>query len=567
MAAVASSADGDVELQTETFDIATKIQAETTHPRPSTSVTRTIWPYDAFWEVRLLTINNLRTSFNSTGTPPNYLRHVKFVLGDYPKAGQSTRLDFSDQKDRVGIYAKWPKTNLKLDDPRRPAYLVEYFPNPEYTLDKNTRKLLHPKNDRPIGPDDPLLGIVCYFRTDWIGANMANLSPECLAAFFCLFRSELESEPDAAEGNLLKSVPFSFLEEYSLSSYMSSPSYPCVRQGLSFSLRYHLRYYSCSLSSVHKTSSTLSGIRCNRDGGTLRLPENSLTITEESISAVFLTDLSRAGAFVVGIFHDEFIQRKETPKQLSRYDCEADGIITFQNITWSLLRDWHTKWIESLHKIDFFLANKVQDVIKPHLRKRLMYDDDKLQRSELYFSLLQSLRIFSTGIKSNAKQLKGMVGESRKEYGDAIAGFKDAERGASVVNEKWEPIVRSLEVIETDLVGRVDRQIEDVKSLRDGTFYGMHIYDAAPPDDPDSDAKNQQRFWAITAGVALITYALGAIGLTSFKWRDHWQGSRFRRKFVPGGIGMTVRRWYDECKWVATGKRAWGDEEGGVRTG
>lgn len=46
---------------------------------------------------------------------------------------------------------------------------------------------------------------------------------------------------------------------------------------------------------------------------------------------------------------------------------------------------------------------------------KLMYDNDKLQRSEVYFSLLQLLRIFSEWITSSRADLGKLVEASRND--------------------------------------------------------------------------------------------------------------------------------------------------------
>ncbi|KAI0849836.1 hypothetical protein F5Y00DRAFT_261283 [Daldinia vernicosa] len=228
----------------------------------------------------------------------------------------------------------------------------------------------------------------------------------------------------------------------------------------------------------------------------------------------------------------------------------------------SLLQCWHDEWIGSLRNLDGLLITTVRDVTEPESREPLMYDDDKLQRSELYFSVLQLLRIFSADIKDNISQLKKAKDGAQKEF-DIIVGdytnIKDLDSTVPFLQEKWKSLDEKLESIENDLIRRVDRQIEDVKSLRDGlfnaqavreavkgrqlnrylfvftvitiiftplsfvaTFYGMHLFDGADADGAESVRNNQKRFWGVFFGVAIVTYILGLLGITSFGWKKWW---------------------------------------------
>jgi hypothetical protein len=106
-----------------------------------------------------------------------------------------------------------------------------------------------------------------------------------------------------------------------------------------------------------------------------------------------------------------------------------------------------------------------------------MYDNDDLERSQFYFSLLQMLRIFSEYIIRNMEDLKlaatlsnQKVRESRMgliKPGDRVT-HQDFANASKIVAWNWEAVLALHATEGRALLDRIARHIATVESLRDG---------------------------------------------------------------------------------------------------
>ena len=100
--------------------------------------------------------------------------------------------------------------------------------------------------------------------------------------------------------------------------------------------------------------------------------------------------------------------------------------------------------------------------------------DSSFKRSELYFSVLQILRIFSEWILGSMADLKSLEEEYSKTLGeigepDESTGPRQRRFAAKkLIRVNWTRVVSLQENLGKNLLHRIDRKIEDVKSLQDG---------------------------------------------------------------------------------------------------
>src|SRR5438034_11659349 len=100
--------------------------------------------------------------------------------------------------------------------------------------------------------------------------------------------------------------------------------------------------------------------------------------------------------------------------------------------------------------------------------------DSSFKRSELYFSVLQILRIFSEWILGSMADLKSLEEEYNKTLGeigetDESTGPRQRRFAAKkLIRVNWTPVVIFQETLGKKLLHRMDRNIEDAKSPHDG---------------------------------------------------------------------------------------------------
>jgi hypothetical protein len=108
-------------------------------------------------------------------------------------------------------------------------------------------------------------------------------------------------------------------------------------------------------------------------------------------------------------------------------------------------------------------------------RRDLMFDRS-LEKSELYFAVLQTLRIMSEWIQEGVTALEAQK-ESWAEF--HWAGHGDAEyltregreRDREAINSNWELLGLHYAKLVKVLQDRIDRKTTEVESLRDGVIF------------------------------------------------------------------------------------------------
>ncbi|KAL2263590.1 hypothetical protein VTK26DRAFT_6057 [Humicola hyalothermophila] len=194
-----------------------------------------------------------------------------------------------------------------------------------------------------------------------------------------------------------------------------------------------------------------------------------------------------------------------------------------------------------------------------------MYDNEKLEKSEVYFSLLQLLRISSEWVAESSEHLEWVAqtcNSNIRRYMQVHNLFESkdttgrnlGENLQEVVAWNWRVVLKFHRKESQALLAHIDRKIEEIKSLRDGlfnaqsvretvkatrinqyllvftivtigflppsfvaTFYGMHLFDGK------DTGETQRRFWATFVAVTAVTY-LGAVSaLFGLHWRRRLQ--------------------------------------------
>ena len=100
-----------------------------------------------------------------------------------------------------------------------------------------------------------------------------------------------------------------------------------------------------------------------------------------------------------------------------------------------------------------------------------MYDDASLRRSEYYFTVLQLLRIFSEWIRQTLDDMDDMIRQFDDEMVPWLVARPDdhtTSMSVKVSISNWANVSALQKRIGQDLLERIEKKKEEIKSLRDG---------------------------------------------------------------------------------------------------
>ncbi|KAI1172401.1 hypothetical protein F4777DRAFT_516376 [Nemania sp. FL0916] len=152
-----------------------------------------------------------------------------------------------------------------------------------------------------------------------------------------------------------------------------------------------------------------------------------------------------------------------------------EGPLTFQVAVLGSVDIWEAEWNKALDQIDDCLQVKMDQTLNPEKLKELMFDDN-FGRSQQYFTILQTLRIFGEWVRTVSDDLRGLDDLFLKE-GDFPLLFMSPEE-SQTLKSNWESVRKTQKRAEENLMSRILNKTEEVKSLRDGLFNASSLREA-----------------------------------------------------------------------------------------
>ncbi|OTB16432.1 hypothetical protein K445DRAFT_58648 [Daldinia sp. EC12] len=148
------------------------------------------------------------------------------------------------------------------------------------------------------------------------------------------------------------------------------------------------------------------------------------------------------------------------------------GIAVYLRVLLFIFPLWRRKWVETLNEIDKLVGVKVIDGLFDSKRDgaTTMFDST-FERSRLYFTVLQALRIFSEWIEESARELQQL-----KQDFDANIQFNMARRE---IDELWDKVIAIHGASSKSLIDRIEKKEEEIKSFRDGLFSATSVREAS----------------------------------------------------------------------------------------
>ncbi|KAI1318210.1 hypothetical protein F5Y16DRAFT_392142 [Xylariaceae sp. FL0255] len=529
-----------------------------------------------FWATKIVTPENLEsgvevfTEWLKRPDPSNWpyapqaeLLRVQCVeWGGVVSLHTPSRSEFADWER---ITATWPR-GVVVDHQRKPGLRVYEYSGPSQNTGEPLHKLfpgvqLQGNMEAKVCPR---LGVVCQISPDWQDESVGLLGLESAAVIFLLNNHMHEYCGDFSY------CPYDFLANYATSWPLGQLrcSSMLATAGIS-SFQFHQR----SLIINHERNPERNPLpvtgafklRCERQSAKFALSGDTIySMLSERRYCAAVSFYPHLGGFVVMLLSDKTLPSTIadvngeilTKKGFQSFPPLYQGIEVFQILVDDLVHMWSTDWESTLTQIEEVLVVKMQDVLEHKTRERLMYDNNKLERSELYFGLLHLFRIFSSYINDSMTDFKRMVAMSR----DAIhhSPSKDAQE---IMRKNWDAVADRQKRLGEELLGRINNRIAEIESLRDGLFNAQSVRETLrsaqlnrylfvftvftilylPPSfvatlyatnvfgGTDGTEDTQRRFWITFGSVTGVTYIVAALGLSAFSWKEWWQ--RFQGLF------------------------------------
>lgn len=97
-----------------------------------------------------------------------------------------------------------------------------------------------------------------------------------------------------------------------------------------------------------------------------------------------------------------------------------------------------------------------------------MYDDHKLKRSEMYFTVLQLLRIFEDWASDLVEDVEALIPPVREKMRQRLVAHESEAEAHAIIEDNWKLLIAHAQDSKTDVVGQIERRKQEVSSLRDG---------------------------------------------------------------------------------------------------
>jgi hypothetical protein len=144
------------------------------------------------------------------------------------------------------------------------------------------------------------------------------------------------------------------------------------------------------------------------------------------------------------------------------------GVIAFQTAIYFTVKIWEKEWNKVLDQIDDCLRFQMDQTLETKQIADWMFDLD-FERSRLYFTILQILRIFGECIRTVPMDLRALDSIfPHNWFDDSFHPNADELRD---LGSNWSYITSNQKEAEERLLQRLSDKTDEVASLRDGVLY------------------------------------------------------------------------------------------------
>ncbi|KAI1316971.1 hypothetical protein F5Y16DRAFT_392990 [Xylariaceae sp. FL0255] len=250
-------------------------------------------------------------------------------------------------------------------------------------------------------------------------------------------------------------------------------------------------------------SDAIDGIPCQRHSSSDKIGGRRFVVSEKRFTVIAnITGYGNHGKFVIVALMDidsdnksvlfEKVWGRDVQHGLPQH-CRLDkpstvyeqtlspGIYRYQLVLTETLRRWYMYWDEMLNVFDEAVHIPASNILDQSIREQLMYDNSKLERSELYFAILQLLPLYRSYIQDSMNSLEAFVTKSKEEIRNLelsnLPRSQDPELHLAI-RRNWDTILCYMNKNANNLLKRMDQKTEEVQRLRDGLLNASTVLEA-----------------------------------------------------------------------------------------
>jgi hypothetical protein len=220
------------------------------------------------------------------------------------------------------------------------------------------------------------------------------------------------------------------------------------------------------------------GLKCDRERGEIAL-KAPYHFEERRISLFgllslyhnFVRDGCPPAFYSVLVLSDFEVEPDESWD--SEWRAGLEGTITFHAAVLASVSLWQTKWNDVLDNIDECLRVRLKHTLDPEEINMWMFDKTEFERSKLYVTILQILRIFGECIRTVSDDLRTLDRLFLKDDHFPMPDMSSDE--LRIMRSNWESVKEFQKQAEEILLERISQKTEEVKSLRDGVLSSNNL--------------------------------------------------------------------------------------------
>ncbi|KAI1088797.1 hypothetical protein F5B19DRAFT_496041 [Rostrohypoxylon terebratum] len=163
------------------------------------------------------------------------------------------------------------------------------------------------------------------------------------------------------------------------------------------------------------------------------------------------------------------------------------GVAAYLKVLLYVLPVWKRKWIETLNEFDNLVGVKIDDLFDPKLDGAAMFDST-FERSKLYFTVLQTLRIFTEWIQESEREVQQLkrdfdvnIQSNASRHSSIASTHITAPRTIFMkeIDEAWDELINMHGSSSKYLLDRIEKKEAEIKSFRDGLFSATSVREAS----------------------------------------------------------------------------------------
>ncbi|KAI1119853.1 hypothetical protein F5Y10DRAFT_273656 [Nemania abortiva] len=243
-------------------------------------------------------------------------------------------------------------------------------------------------------------------------------------------------------------------------------------------LQLHFRCFE-SIESLGNSPGT-GGLKCDREQGQIPSDTHGMApyFFEErriSIFGLLSTHGTNTPPFYSIVILSDFELQPDREWNSEGY-AGLEGSIAFGGAIIESVRLWQTKWNAVLDDIDERLRVRLDHTLDPGEIDTWMFDKTEFERSKLYVTILQILRIFGECIRTVSDDLCLLDDVFLRDPYFPMDNMRPHE--IQIMRSNWELVKEFQKNAEEIILGRILQKTEEVKSLRDGLFNATSLREA-----------------------------------------------------------------------------------------